>query len=457
MLGENVTFALAASALFLEGLALLFAMFMRWRMWWAHLASQKQPGAAALRVCFLHPDLGIGGAERLVVDAAVAAQTLGHDVTVFTAHHDSKRCLPETRDGTLRVAVVGGWLVPMSVRGRLVVACANARSVLGAIALMFRVPQLDVVVIDQVSASVPLFRLCGVPVLFYCHFPDKLLVRRSSSSFVRCVRGLLRIPFDLLEEVSIAFASRTVVNSLFTAGVYHEAFPLLRNLHRLPACPPPGVLYPAVDTDALQPLLRPPVERGVCLLSINRFEAKKGHMLALAALKELAETQPQLAARVRLVFAGGYDERLDENVSCLAELRQAASPLGSSVEFWQNVSNEKREALFKECAAVVYTPSHEHFGIVPVEAMAAARPVIAVNNGGPCESVLHGSTGWLCEPTPQAFAAAFAKVVEMCVADAAALDQMGVSARAHVVERFSHRSFAMQLDRHLRSIARHHV
>ena len=32
------------------------------------------------RVVFLHPDLGIGGAERLVVDGALALQTKGHQV-----------------------------------------------------------------------------------------------------------------------------------------------------------------------------------------------------------------------------------------------------------------------------------------------------------------------------------------------------------------------------------------
>ena len=40
------------------------------------------------------------------------------------------------------------------------------------------------------------------------------------------------------------------------------------------------------------------------------------------------------------------------------------------------MSNEERARLFEACAAVVYTPSHEHFGIVPLEAMAAARPVL---------------------------------------------------------------------------------
>ena len=35
-----------------------------------------------MKIAFLHPDLGIGGAERLVVDAAVALKQKGHDVTV---------------------------------------------------------------------------------------------------------------------------------------------------------------------------------------------------------------------------------------------------------------------------------------------------------------------------------------------------------------------------------------
>ena len=36
-----------------------------------------------LRIAFLHPDLGIGGAERLVVDAAVALKQKGHDITMY--------------------------------------------------------------------------------------------------------------------------------------------------------------------------------------------------------------------------------------------------------------------------------------------------------------------------------------------------------------------------------------
>ena len=50
-------------------------------------------------IVFFHPDLGIGGAERLVVDAAVGLQSLGHKVTIFTSYRDKAHCFDEARDG----------------------------------------------------------------------------------------------------------------------------------------------------------------------------------------------------------------------------------------------------------------------------------------------------------------------------------------------------------------------
>lgn len=51
-------------------------------------------------VVFFHPDLGIGGAERLVVDAAVGLQNRGCKVVIFTSHCDKGHCFEEARDGT---------------------------------------------------------------------------------------------------------------------------------------------------------------------------------------------------------------------------------------------------------------------------------------------------------------------------------------------------------------------
>lgn len=48
---------------------------------------------------FFHPDLGIGGAERLVVDAAVGLKNKGANVVIYTNHCDPNHCFDECRDG----------------------------------------------------------------------------------------------------------------------------------------------------------------------------------------------------------------------------------------------------------------------------------------------------------------------------------------------------------------------
>ena len=55
----------------------------------------------AHNIVFFHPDLGIGGAERLVIDAAVGLKDRGHRVTIFTSHCDPAHCFDEARDRKL--------------------------------------------------------------------------------------------------------------------------------------------------------------------------------------------------------------------------------------------------------------------------------------------------------------------------------------------------------------------
>ena len=111
------------------------------------------------------------------------------------------------------------------------------------------------------------------------------------------------------------------------------------------------------------------------------------------------------------------------------------------------LSCRQRTLLLAASRAVVYTPQLEHFGIVPLEAMAACRPVIACNNGGPTESIVHGSTGFLCEPTPAAFAEAFATLL-----DEKAASKMGKAARLHVKQAFSRTAFGNKLNQKVQGL-----
>ena len=108
----------------------------------------------------------------------------------------------------------------------------------------------------------------------------------------------------------------------------------------------------------------------------------------------------------------------------------------------------ERRALLSECRCVVYTPDDEHFGYVPVEAMAAGRPVVAVNRGGPAETIVEGETGLLCPPTPEAFADALARLLT----DGNLAARMGRAGRARVTERFSRAAFGRRLEAILREL-----
>ncbi len=63
-----------------------------------------------------------------------------------------------------------------------------------------------------------------------------------------------------------------------------------------------------------------------------------------------------------------------------------------NIEFIGRISEEEKRELFRHCQAFIH-PQEEDFGITPVEAMAAGRPVIAYKRGGALETIIEGKTG----------------------------------------------------------------
>ena len=64
----------------------------------------------------------------------------------------------------------------------------------------------------------------------------------------------------------------------------------------------------------------------------------------------------------------------------------------SNIEFLGRLSEDKMVKILKRCSALIF-PTEEDFGIVPVEAMAVGKPVIAYRGGGALETVIEGKTG----------------------------------------------------------------
>ncbi|KAL7753649.1 Alpha-1,3-mannosyltransferase-like protein [Sorochytrium milnesiophthora] len=389
-----------------------------------------------LSIAFVHPDLGIGGAERLVVDAAIGLQRRGHAVTIFTSHHSPAHCFPETADGTLEV-VVHGDLLPRTTFGKMYIVWALIRNLWLSLSLV-------------------------ALVVFYCHFPDQLLTKRESLA-----KRIYRAPFDWLEKVTTGCADVVLVNSNFTRQVFDSTFGTFKV--------PLRVVYPGVDVSAYDALTLAPSQlqflpkHTKLFLSINRFERKKNIEMLVHAFAQYRQSQ----RTALLVVAGGYDHRVAENVEYLTQLQRTCDQLGLcqltlfnkdrqrdfqehddvDVLFLPSISEEIKVQLLQRATVLLYSPANEHFGIVPVEAMYNRVPVIAVDSGGPRETVSHNKTGLLCsdkpEETTHAFTQALRKIDDI---GPTARQSMGYAGRQRVQEHFTQKVFIDNLESVMRSV-----
>ncbi|MNC27651.1 putative glycosyltransferase EpsD [compost metagenome] len=78
-----------------------------------------------------------------------------------------------------------------------------------------------------------------------------------------------------------------------------------------------------------------------------------------------------------------------------SELKELVSRSGLEEQVIFAGHQQQVEGFISASDAVVHSSMFEPFGMVVVEAMAAGRPVLAVNNGGPAEIIRHGVDGYL--------------------------------------------------------------
>lgn len=109
---------------------------------------------------------------------------------------------------------------------------------------------------------------------------------------------------------------------------------------------------------------------------------------------------------LRLVIAGMVDRK---SKGYFAELHERAANI-PTVTFETEVSDARMRELYEGCRAVLVSAFNEDYGLTPIEGMACGKPTVAVDRGGPRESVVDGVTGYLVEPEPEAFAAAMLRL-----------------------------------------------
>lgn len=174
------------------------------------------------------------------------------------------------------------------------------------------------------------------------------------------------------------------------------------------------VVHPPVDTDFFSPAAVTPEPFALVVSALVPYKRVE---LAIEACR---------VAGIPLKIVGDGPER-----SRLERLD------GHGVEFLGTLADADVRDLYRRARAVLL-PGEEDFGLVPVEAQACGRPVVALNRGGARETVVDGVTGVLVdEPTPEGFAAGLARL------DRLALDPRVI--RTHALS-FSREGFLARME-----------
>lgn len=166
------------------------------------------------------------------------------------------------------------------------------------------------------------------------------------------------------------------------------------------------------------------------VLSVGAFHPLKGHDLVVEALGRLKEPRP------RLVIVG-------DRGGTGPELEAQAARLGVELDARHSVPFDELVELLQHATVTVCAQIREPFGLVPLESMACARPVVAVDEGGLRESVRDGQTGFLVPRDPQAMADALRRLLN----DPGLRTRFGQAGRAAVEADWRWDAYAAEMDR----------
>ena len=213
----------------------------------------------------------------------------------------------------------------------------------------------------------------------YCHSPMRYAWDQFDAYFGPARVGALAsrwIYRPLLARLARWDAATAHRVHRFVANSRHVADRIRRYYNRAAT-----IVYPPTDTVFYQPDATPP---GSHFLIVSALVPYKRIELAIEACARAGAT-------LRIVGDGPGRRALERRA-------------GGHVEFLGRVSDERIRDEYRRAAAVLL-PGEEDFGIVPVEAQACGRPVVALARGGALETVIDGETGVLVrEPDVDAFA-----------------------------------------------------
>ena len=349
----------------------------------------------------MYPPHSFGGYEQVWQGAMRNAERHGHEVLVLTSDLDFGR--PEPDDPNVRRELRLYWrphdLPKKSPLEKLRLERHNAR-VLRRHLDAFRPDVVSYWSMGGMSLSlIERVRRAGIPAVGFVH-DDWLDYARHMDGWQRPFRTrfpalapvaerLTNIPtgIDLANAARYVFVSETTRRIAAEAGV---------------RAADTGVAHSGIDSRFLDPA--PERDWTWNLLYVGRIDERKGIHTAVTALAQMPE-------EATLTVIGGWDEEEE------ARVRETATRAGvlDRVRFLGQLSQEQVHGAYADADVVVFPVIWEEpWGLVPLEAMGRARPVVATGRGGSAEYLRDGENALLFEAGDEA---ALAEAVERLAGD----------------------------------------
>jgi glycosyltransferase involved in cell wall biosynthesis len=139
------------------------------------------------------------------------------------------------------------------------------------------------------------------------------------------------------------------------------------------------------------------------------------------------------------LIIGGFLSSQPRDLNYFAKLKELSS--GLDVEFRLNLTEPELKELYATCRSVLFCAINEDYGFIPLEAMASGKPIISVNEGGPCSTIINGKTGFLVNSPEEMMAA-----MELVTTDPSIVEAIGKAGRNHVLQDYTWKSFSDRLE-----------
>jgi glycosyltransferase involved in cell wall biosynthesis len=352
-----------------------------------------------LKLAIVHDYLNqFGGAERVVL----ALSELYPDAPIYTSFYAADRLPERFRRLDIRVS----WMQKLPFFRRFF----KWYFLLYPLAFeSFDLAQYDVILSSSSAYAKGVKKRAGQLHICYCHTPMRFVWRYADYVRREGLPGIVKqlLPFCLepVKEWDCRNSRRVdtfIANSQTVAGRIKEIYGR-----------DSVIIFPPVETELFRPSA---VDRDYYLV-VARLNYYKRVDLAVQAFNRLD---------LPLKIIGDGPAR--------SALQKMAGP---NIEFLGRLDDEETARYLAECRALIF-PGEEDFGIVPVEAMACGRPVIAYQAGGALETVVEGETGLFFFPqTAEALASAVKKFRFTAFNKTAVRQRAGLFAKEKFKERIA--------------------